>query len=321
MKVNIRVHMVAGAYKLSDAQKRFDSWWGFSENMGLHEPEYLLPVAEIQTTIDNFHFEMRRTNTDKEKLEQEIAQLGPWAYQIEFPEFGISTLGYRDPKEWTYHRYRASLLVHSVARLLGKEFESKTFIDVACHCGPFAIELAALGAKQVTAIDLRYENIRQAEWLANVFDVNRINFFVDNARNVAQYNGYDIVFCGGLLYHLTFPTEFMRDIFSICSDFVIFDTMAHSDPFSGFHLVVNRNTDYSAEGETHYELHPTYRGVVDMLLSVGFENVIEIIGSDRLNVPHYQQGVVKSFLAFKPGSKSFKRISEEMETTLLQSPS
>jgi 2-polyprenyl-3-methyl-5-hydroxy-6-metoxy-1,4-benzoquinol methylase len=316
MKINKNVHSGFSSYELSDAQKRFDSWWGFSERLGLHEPEFLLPLAEIVTTIDNFHFETFPTYAEKQQLEREIAQLAPWAYQIEFPTVGISTLGYRDPKEWLYHRYRASLLIHSIKRLLGNDFQTKTFIDVACHCGPFAIELAALGAKQVTAIDLRPENIRQAEWLSNVFGVRQVKFCVDNARNIGKYCGYDVVFCGGLLYHLTFPTEFVRDIYEICSDFVIFDTMAHSDPFSGFHLVVNRNTEYSAEGETHYELHPTYRGVVDMLLSVGFENVIEIIGTSRNDVPHYQQGVVKSFLAFKNGSESFNKIRSALAPSL-----
>ena len=169
-----------------------------------------------------------------------------------------------------------------------------------------------LGAGSVTGLDLREENILQAKWLAEVYGLNNINFIVENARNLGKYQGFDVAFCGGLLYHLTFPTEFLRDLFNCCEDFVVFDTMAHSDPFSGFHLVVNRNVSYSAEGESSYEFHPTYRGVVDMLLAVGFEKVIELIGTDRATVPHYQEGVVRSFICFKPKSKSRAMIESRL---------
>lgn len=112
----------------------------------------------------------------------------------------------------------------------------------------------------MTAFDLRQENIRQAQWLASTFVVSGIEFRVENARNLSKYTGFDIVSYGGLFYHPTFPTEFTRDLFNCCNGFVIFDTAAHTDPLLAFHLIVNKDVDYSAEGEPHYEFHPTYMG-------------------------------------------------------------
>jgi hypothetical protein len=188
--------------------------------------------------------------------------------------------------------------------ILGTQLAKKSVLDVACHCGPFAIEFANLGAGAVTAFDLRQKNIRQAQWLASTFGVSGVEFQVENARNLSKYTGFNIVFCGGLLYHLTFPMEFMRDLFNSCNDFVILDTMAHTDPLSAFHLIVNQDVNHSAEGETHYEFHPTYRAVIDTMKSVGFEEIVEVVGTDRHDIPEYRDGTVRSFLAFKSGSES-----------------
>jgi 2-polyprenyl-3-methyl-5-hydroxy-6-metoxy-1,4-benzoquinol methylase len=303
-KQNDKVHAQSAPYTLANGQERFNTWWGFAEGAGLHQVEYLLPLAEIKTIVAPFTFEKRKVTKGESQLQQEIQKLGPWAYQIEFDGVEVSTLGRRAEEDWAYHRYRSSLLVQNVKKILGSQFSKKSVLDVACHCGPFAIEFANLGAGAVTAFDLRLENIRQAQWLASTFGVSGIEFRVENARNLSKYTGFDIVFCGGLFYHLTFPTDFMRDLFNCCNDFVIFDTMAHTDPLSAFHLIVNKDVGYSAEGETHYEFHPTYRAVIDTIKSAGFEEVIEVVGTDRHDVLHYQHGVVRSFLAFKPGSES-----------------
>lgn len=314
-KQNDKVHTQSAPFSIANGQARFDAWWGFAEGSGLHQVEYLLPLAEIKTDLGPFTFEKRKVAKEESQLRQEIQKLGPWAYQFEFEGVEASTRGERDEREWGYHRFRSSLLVQSVRTILGSQFSKKSVLDVACHCGPFAIEFANLGAGAVTAFDLRRENIHQAEWLASTYGVSGVEFRVENARNLSKYTGFDVVFCGGLFYHLTFPMEFMHDLFNCCNDFVIFDTMAHKDPVSAFHLIVNKDVGYSAEGETHYEFHPTYRAVIDTLKSVGFDEIIEIIGTGRHNVRYYQEGVVRSFFAFKPRSESLQAFRRALDIT------
>ena len=303
-KQNERVHAQAVPHTLANGEERFNAWWGFAEGLGLHQVEYLLPLAEIRATIAPFTFEKRKVMKEESQLRQEIEKLRPWAYRLEFDGVEASTVGQRYEADWAYHRYRSSLLVQSVRTILGSQFAKKSVLDVGCHCGPFAIEFANLGAGTVTAFDLRQENIHQAQWLASTYGVSGVEFQVENARNLSKYTDFDIAFCAGLFYHLTFPTEFMRDLFNCCNDFVIFDTAAHTDPLSTFHLMVNKDVNYSAEGETHYEFHPTYRAVIDTFKSVGFADIIEVIGTARHDVPHYKDGVRRSFFAFKPGSES-----------------
>jgi hypothetical protein len=57
-------------------------------------------------------------------------------------------------------------------------------------------------------------------------------------------------------------------------------------------------------GEQQLELHPTYRGLIDLIHFAGFKNLVEIVPiiSDdfpaELNDP-YIQGIRRTILAFK----------------------
>jgi SAM-dependent methyltransferase len=189
--------------------------------------------------------------------------------------------------------------------VIGEEYKNNSVLDVGCACGLFAMEFAHQGAARVVGIDLRDGNIKQAQWLANTYRIPNVAFMVENARNVNRFTGFDIVFCAGLFYHITFPMEFVKSIFDCCTDFLVFDTLLHNHPISAFNLMLGRDIDYAAEGETTYEFHPSYRAVIDSLMAVGFSNVIEIVGTQGRELGGYGNATTRSFLAFKPGSKSY----------------
>jgi 2-polyprenyl-3-methyl-5-hydroxy-6-metoxy-1,4-benzoquinol methylase len=304
LKVNRRVYPAPEPFDVRASQERFDHWWRYADAQGLHEPEYLLPTASIEADWRAFTYELTAdiAKSDDE-LRQDLEGLGAWAYQIEFRNRSVSTLGYREPREWRFHRYRGSLLVRTVMGVLGESAEGMSLLDVGCHCGASALEYAYLGMGQVTGLDLRPENIRQAEWLASTYGIPNARFVTDNVRNLRNYSGFDITFCGGLLYHVTFPVELMQDLYASCNEFLVFDTAAAKDPVSTFILVMHKNTNYSAEGESSFEFQPTYRAVVDLLCAVGFEYVLELVGTRASQVWGYQEGITRSFIAFKPGSK------------------
>jgi ubiquinone/menaquinone biosynthesis C-methylase UbiE len=277
---------------------RFNHWWFFVQHNGLNEPEYLMPQIRVETHVEPFIFEQRFLNAGRTAPEQDqINALAPWAYQIEFGD--ISTLGVRTPEDYIYHRYRASLLVDTAAAIAGEHRSSLSVLDVACHCGVFSLQFAERGFRNVTGVDLRSSNIRQAQFLRDIFDVPNVLFVEKNARKLQDFPVTDIVFCGGLLYHVTFPLELIHDLWKTTGQFLVFDTLTHTHPFSGFHLVCDKNVNYSAEGEFSYEFHPTYRAVCDALYAVGFKVIYELIGSGAANAPHYHSGNVRSFVAAK----------------------
>ena len=277
---------------------RFAHWWAWAESHGLNAPEYLMPQLRVATTIEPFAFEQRFVARNlAQPSQQQIDHLARWAYQIEFGD--APTLGIRHAEDWRYHRYRGSLLVDTAAAIAGHRAPDLSVLDIGCHCGVFSLAFAERGFRQITGMDLRPANIAQARFLAEVFHANNVNFHQVNAREIIRAAPADIVFCGGLLYHVTFPLELLRDLYAITNEFLVLDSLCHNYALSAFHLVCGKNVDYSAEGEMHYEFHPTCRALCDGLYAVGFKTIYEIIGDRAAEVPHYATGNVRSFVAAK----------------------
>jgi 2-polyprenyl-3-methyl-5-hydroxy-6-metoxy-1,4-benzoquinol methylase len=298
LSYNREIYGDAAGMLLSGHDHRFACWWAWADQRGLNQAEYLLPRLLVATTVAPFSFEQRFVREGLTvPAPDEVQRLGPWAYQVEMGK--VSTLGVRHAADWTYHRYRNSLLIDTISNIAGELAPSLSVLDVACHCGLFTLELTERGFGQVTGLDLRDRNIDQARFLADVFGVRAADFRTMNVREFGRLAPADIVLCAGLLYHVTFPLELLRSLFAVTRQFLVLDSLSHNYPLSAFHLVCGKNVDYSAEGETHYELHPTYRALCDALYAVGFRTVYEIIGDRAAEIPHYAAGNVRSFVAAK----------------------
>jgi 2-polyprenyl-3-methyl-5-hydroxy-6-metoxy-1,4-benzoquinol methylase len=285
---------------------RFTKWWFWADGNGLHSVEFLFPRLTVATSVEPFAFERRFADEKRRAPSRAMIDThAPWAYQVEFGRHA-STRCVRDAADWNYHRYRGSLLVDTTARLMGDAAADMTVLDVGCHCGVFALEFAEHGFGQVQGVDLRPENIRQANFLKESFAVPNVSFSVLNARDILQATPADIVFCGGLLYHVTFPLELLRNLFQLTRQYLVLDSLAHKEPISAFHLVCNKDVSYSAEGESPYEYHPTYRALGEALHAVGFTSIYEIVGDKAAQVPNYCDGSVRSFIAAKT---DFSRIN------------
>jgi SAM-dependent methyltransferase len=292
---------------------RFAHWWAWAEQNAINAIEYLLPQIQIPTDIRPFTFERRFVEEcRREPPASDLEALGPWAYQIEFGN--TSTLGVRHEADWTYHRYRANSLVGTAARIAGIRIGGLSVLDVASHCGIQSLELAERGFRNVLGIDLRPENIKQAHYLRRTFDVQNVFFEQANVWNLDSFEPRDVVFCCGLLYHVTYPLKLLKMLYDLTSEFIILDTLVHKHPFSGFHLVCNKNVEYSAEGEFSYELHPTYRAVCDGLQAVGFTQIYEIVGEDSRRVPNYRTGNVRSFVAARDDSALLSDFVASLDT-------
>jgi 2-polyprenyl-3-methyl-5-hydroxy-6-metoxy-1,4-benzoquinol methylase len=304
LSCNREIYGDAGGILPSGHDRRFACWWAWAEQHGLNRAEYLLPQLRVATSIAPFSFEQRFVRERlPEPAPEQVQRLGPWAYQVEMGR--VSTLGVRQAADWTYHRYRNSLLIKTISRIAGSLAPTLSVMNVACHYGLFSLEFAERGFGQVTGFDLRARNIEQARFLADVFDVRRAGFRVMNARDLGALAPVDIVLCAGLLYHVTFPFDLLRSLFATSREFLVLDSLCHNYALSAFHPVCGKDIDYSAEGETHYELHPTYRALCEALYAVGFTTVFELIGDLAADVPHYAAGNVRSFIAAKDDTGLF----------------
>lgn len=284
-----------------DFYQRFCVW---AAKNGLTVPEYLLPQILIDNKIAPFLFERRFESSGRTlPTREEIDSYGPWYYRVEWGDVSTTNTDRRDDMDnWLLHRHRTECFCDLAADLVGEEKSALTVMDVACATGVIALEFAERGFKHVHGVELREHSIRQANYLKKSFGVKNVDFSIGDARNVAQHNA-DIVFCGGLLYHVTFPVELIEDLFKASGKFLIFDSLCENHPFSGFHLLDKVNVYNPLEGDTTIQLVPTYRAIIDLLRSAGFNEIYEILGSYAPHVPFYKHRRIRSFLAVKPGVK------------------
>jgi len=276
---------------------RFCTW---AASSGFNDPEYLLPQLQIDTDVTPFLFEQRFVSSGGiPPTRNEIDTQGPWFYNIEWGD--SSTGGGKNERDsWLVHRYRASMFRNLTASLLGDGRANLTLLDVACSSGVTALDFAEQGFRHVLGLELREHSVRQANFLKRTFSVKNIDFSVEDARNIANYNA-DVVFCGGLLYHVIFPVQLVEDLFKATDKFLILDSLCNNHPFSGFHLVDNVDVRCPLEGDTVVQLMPTYRAIIDLLHAAGFRKVYEILGSYAPHVLMYSTRSIRSFLAIKPG--------------------
>jgi SAM-dependent methyltransferase len=100
-------------------------------------------------------------------------------------------------------------------------FEGKVVLDVGCGVGHLAQFFVNRGCK-VVCIDGREQNIaslrlRYSGLVAHVANIE--------TEPLSQFGMFDIVFCYGLLYHLENPVSALRNMASVCQEFLLLETM------------------------------------------------------------------------------------------------
>lgn len=260
--------------------------------------EYITPRAVCSASEKEFEFITRGPTMAKDQIQSEINRLAPWTYHVDVN--GATTLGrgtYND-RTIRFHRYRANLIAATVARMLGRDLSTSTVLDLGCNCGFFTLELAVRGAQRVLGLDFRQENLDQAEFLKRAFSVRNAEFLKQNVKDLVVTGAkFDVVLNLGLMYHLSTPYEVMRACYDVTKQFCVIDTITHTEPFSGYHVLV-KNTASPIEGDLSFELQPTYRGILDTTSAAGFRDIIEIVAPVD-DIDSYSSGSRRCFVAFK----------------------
>jgi SAM-dependent methyltransferase len=173
--------------------------------------------------------------------------------------------------------YRMNAINGAVAALYTDDLGGKRVLDLACNHGAFSLDLAARGAAFARGVDLREENITKARLLAAHLGLENVEF--EQADIYEERRQHDIVLCLGVLYHVTKPYELVELCYRLCTEMAVIDTVTHREPFSGFILGSGQNIGSEhAAGAIRTELHPTYRGLIDLMRVVGFREIIEVEG-------------------------------------------
>ena len=80
--------------------------------------------------------------------------------------------------------------------------KNKNVIDIGCGSGRFAISLAQLGAKKVTAIDINTQGLNTAKSFSKESRIKNIEFVEHNVLDLPfEDESFDFVFSKGVLHH------------------------------------------------------------------------------------------------------------------------
>jgi tRNA (mo5U34)-methyltransferase len=130
------------------------------------------------------------------KLKNEIERLGPW-YQ-NFDLDGVQT-NLRDP---AYPEVRWKLIEPHIP----DDLKGATVLDLGCNAGWFAVKMKQRGADYVLGVDVRQRNIKQANLIADYYnlkiDYKQVNVYEFVLKNKRQF---DYIIFLGLFYHLRYP--------------------------------------------------------------------------------------------------------------------
>jgi len=99
-------------------------------------------------------------------------------------------------------------------------FQHKRVIDVGCGIGRFCDFFFEKGS-EIFCVDGREQNIQKLRDLYPTIQSAVIDLENTDMRTLGMF---DIVFCYGLLYHLSDPLSFIRNVSSACSEFMIIET-------------------------------------------------------------------------------------------------
>jgi tRNA (mo5U34)-methyltransferase len=114
-----------------------------------------------------------------------------------------------------------------------EDLTGKTVLDIGAWDGYFSFEFERRGAKRVLAID-SFAWDEKRDWprgldcflLAREFLKSKVEYQRLDAHDLspAAIGTFDLVFCGGLLYHLRYPLAALEKIRSVTSGQLILET-------------------------------------------------------------------------------------------------
>ena len=104
-----------------------------------------------------------------------------------------------------------------------KDKQDYNILDLGCLDGGYAIEFAKMGFKSV-GVEVRNINYQQCLENKRRYKLDNVEFYKDDVWNSKKYGEFDAVYCGGLLYHLDKPREFINMISKITKKVLIIQT-------------------------------------------------------------------------------------------------
>jgi SAM-dependent methyltransferase len=208
---------------------------------------------------------------EAEELARRIAAFPAWSYRFEF-EGGVSTPSFNHA---TVNRQeqRRRYFFEPLLQLTGGSLRGRRVLDLGCNAGFWSLAAVEAQADFVLGVDAKQMYLEQAELVfdAKGIDPARYRFEQGNVLAHDFSEGFDVVFCLGLLDHVAKPVELFELIAAIAPQLLVIDTEISRSRASIFEV----DSLYHRENAVEYEtvLVPSRLAVLELAAQFGFEAV------------------------------------------------
>lgn len=213
-----------------------------------------------------------------------------WFYPFQLPS-GRFTRTYDGGRLDPVHATRLAMIERALEPAFGADLKGLSAIDLACHQGYFALELAARGLSRVVGIDARTQHVEDATLMAEVLGHDNFSGRVSDihALSGAELGRFDIVLMLGLIYHLENPVGAIRLAHELTGQVCVIETQVvphlsgnvdwgnyrFVKPLKGcFGIIDETEETHGPETSTRgICLAPSTEGLLWIMEKVGFDRV------------------------------------------------
>jgi hypothetical protein len=172
--------------------------------------------------------------------------------------------------------------------------------------GFWSLAAVEAGAAYVLGVDARQMHIDQANLVfrAKGVDPGRFAFRTGNVfdLDLSAEEGFDVVLCLGLLYHVSKPFELMERIAAWNTDLLVIDTAVDPSPAAIFRFREQNLDDPRSAADLGAALLPSRRAVARLAETFGYESVVVLRPrfTSWMGSRDYRLGKRRAFMCSKP---------------------
>jgi hypothetical protein len=217
----------------------------------------------------------------------------PWFYEFDLPD-GSKTQSYLPAGVEKIHSTRLDMLWLALEAFGADEWPRLSFIDIACHQGFYATQVARRGCRDVLAIDARPAHVADTSLMAQVYGLTNLRARQADIDELKpdDLGSFDVTMMLGILYHMENPVRLLRLARAITRRACVIETQiapnmtgvvdwgaySFQRPMIGTLAIIDETAETHAPeaSTTGICLCPSYEALTWMLRTVGFRRTERI---------------------------------------------
>jgi ABC-type polysaccharide/polyol phosphate transport system ATPase subunit/SAM-dependent methyltransferase len=194
------------------------------------------------------------------------------------------------------HTDRLHMIFQALRPVVHEQWNAISCLDIGCNQGYFAANLAARGCQKVVGLDLRPQNVADADLIRQVYGLQNLSFHVADINSHEAQEQYDVVMMLSLLIWLENPIGALRIARQLTRRVLLVETPvvpevsgqidwgtrhAQKTVFGSFGVLdIEQETLLSLGGRTDLALVPGRATLIWLLQRLGFSKV-EVIAPPK----------------------------------------